>query len=171
MLIIETLGQNVVHDLRQEIFSHLQKVPIQFYDSNPIGRIMTRLTTDRDAVLDLLNSASITLLGQVATVLNTLAILDEATSSLDPRTEVHIREVATRAMANRTALVIAHRFSTIQEMDKIVVMHDGTIRECEDHKTLLAKRGLYWMLHQLQFHGEPGAAGRNEEVSPTLPGG
>jgi ATP-binding cassette, subfamily B, multidrug efflux pump len=93
-----------------------------------------------------------------------ILILDEATSSLDPRTEAHIREVARKAMANRTALVIAHRLSTIQAMDKIVVMHDGTIRESGDHKTLLAKRGLYWMLHQLQFHSEPRSAGRNEDV-------
>jgi ATP-binding cassette, subfamily B, multidrug efflux pump len=100
-----------------------------------------------------------------------ILILDEATSSLDPRTEVHVREVVRRTMANRTALVIAHRLSTIQAMDKIVVMHDGTIRESGDHKTLLAQRGLYWMLYQLQFHGESGVGKRNEEVSATLPGG
>jgi ATP-binding cassette, subfamily B, multidrug efflux pump len=100
-----------------------------------------------------------------------ILILDEATSSLDPRTEVHVREVVRRTMANRTALVIAHRLSTIQAMDKIVVMHDGTIRESGDHKTLLAQRGLYWMLYQLQFHGESGVGRRNEEVSATLPGG
>jgi len=100
-----------------------------------------------------------------------ILILDEATSSLDPQTEAHIREVATKAMANRTALVIAHRLSTIQAMDKIVVMHDGTIRESGDHKTLLEKRGMYWMLHQLQFQGEPGTVGRDEEVSAILRGG
>jgi ATP-binding cassette subfamily B multidrug efflux pump len=98
-----------------------------------------------------------------------ILILDEATSSLDPRTEVHIQKVATRTMANRTALVIAHRLSTIHAMDKIVVMHDGTIRESGDHKTLLAQRGLYWMLHQLQFHGESGSDGKDEEVSATVP--
>lgn len=100
-----------------------------------------------------------------------ILILDEATSSLDPRTEVHIRDAARKTMANRTALVIAHRLSTIQAMDKIVVMHDGTVRESGDHKTLLAQRGLYWMLHQLQFHSEPGTEGRNEEVSATVPDG
>ena len=73
MLIVETVGQDAVHDLRQEIFSHLQKVPIQFYDRNPVGKLMTRLTTDMDAILGLLNSASITLLGQVAMVFYTLA--------------------------------------------------------------------------------------------------
>ena len=101
-----------------------------------------------------------------------ILILDEATSSLDPRTEVHVREAARKTMANRTALVIAHRLSTIQAMDKIVVMHDGTVRESGDHKTLLAQRGLYWMLHQLQLHGQSGVeGGRNEEVSATVPDG
>jgi ATP-binding cassette, subfamily B, multidrug efflux pump len=100
-----------------------------------------------------------------------ILILDEATSSLDPRTEVHVREAARRTMANRTALVITHRLSMVQEMDKIVVMHDGTIRESGDHKTLLAQRGLYWMLYQLQIHGEPRAEGRNEDASATLPRG
>lgn len=100
-----------------------------------------------------------------------ILILDEATSSLDPRTEVHVREVAIRTMANRTALVIAHRLSTIQAMDKIVVIHDGTIRESGDHETLLAQRGLYWMLYQSQFCRERGAEGNNEEVSAALPGG
>ncbi len=98
-------------------------------------------------------------------------ILDEATSSLDPRTESHVREVARRAMANRTSLVIAHRLSTIQAMDKIIVMHDGMVRESGDHKTLLAQRGLYWMLYQLQFHDGPGTREKSEAVSATLPGG
>jgi ATP-binding cassette, subfamily B, multidrug efflux pump len=86
-----------------------------------------------------------------------ILVLDEATSSLDPQTEIHVREAAARAMAGRTALVIAHRLSTIQAVNKILVMHDGTIRESGDHKTLLAQRGLYWMLHQLQFHSKPDA--------------
>jgi ATP-binding cassette subfamily B protein len=94
-------------------------------------------------------------------------ILDEATSSLDLRTEGHIREVAGKTMANRTALVIAHRLSTIQAMDKIIVMHDGMVRETGDHQTLLAQRGLYWMLHQLQFHDGPGTRGTSDAVSAT----
>lgn len=58
-------------------------------------------------------------------------------------------------MAGRTALVIAHRLSTIQSVDRILVMHKGEIRESGDHKSLLALRGLYWMLHQMQFHEAP----------------
>lgn len=97
-----------------------------------------------------------------------ILILDEATSSLDPQTEIHVREAARRTMGNRTALVIAHRLSTIQAMDRIVVMHDGTVRESGDHKTLLAQRGLYWMLHRLQFHGDSDAGERSTEAAATL---
>jgi ATP-binding cassette, subfamily B, multidrug efflux pump len=86
-----------------------------------------------------------------------ILILDEATSSVDPQTEVLVREAAGKTMASRTALVIAHRLSTIQAMDKILVMHDGEIRESGDHKTLLARRGLYWTLYQLQLHNGPEA--------------
>lgn len=80
-----------------------------------------------------------------------ILIFDEATSSVDPGTETYVREAAGRVMADRTALVIAHRLLTVQAMDKILVMHGGSIRESGDHKTLLARRGLYWTLYQLQF--------------------
>jgi ATP-binding cassette subfamily B multidrug efflux pump len=57
-------------------------------------------------------------------------------------------------MAGRTSLVIAHRLSTIQSVDKIVVMQKGEIHEVGDHESLLAKRGLYWKLYQLQFYSQ-----------------
>jgi len=80
-----------------------------------------------------------------------ILILDEATSSVDTHTESQIRDATQKIMAGRTALVIAHRLSTIQSVDRILVMHKGEIRESGDHKSLLAQRGLYWMLHQIQF--------------------
>jgi ATP-binding cassette, subfamily B, multidrug efflux pump len=80
-----------------------------------------------------------------------ILILDEATSSIDTRTETQIRGAIGRIMKERTALVIAHRLSTIQAVDKILVMQKGEVREYGDHKTLLARRGLYWRLYQLQF--------------------
>ncbi|HEY6332699.1 MAG TPA: ABC transporter ATP-binding protein [Blastocatellia bacterium] len=79
-------------------------------------------------------------------------ILDEATSSIDTETEILIREAVERMMAGRTSLVIAHRLSTIQSVDKILVMHKGEIRESGTHQDLLALRGLYWRLYQLQFY-------------------
>jgi ATP-binding cassette, subfamily B, multidrug efflux pump len=80
-----------------------------------------------------------------------ILILDEATSSVDTHTESQIREATQKIMAGRTALVIAHRLSTIRSVDRILVMHKGELRESGDHKSLLARRGLYWMLHQIQF--------------------
>jgi len=79
-------------------------------------------------------------------------ILDEATSSIDTETELLIRDAVERLMEGRTSLVIAHRLSTIQSVDKIIVMHKGEIRETGRHQELLAERGLYWRLYQLQFY-------------------
>jgi len=79
-----------------------------------------------------------------------ILILDEATSSIDANTESHICKAIPRIMAGRTALVIAHRLSTIQAVDRILVMHQGEICESGDHRSLLARRGFYWRLHQLQ---------------------
>lgn len=79
-------------------------------------------------------------------------ILDEATSSIDTETELLIRDAVERLMEGRTSLVIAHRLSTIQSVDKIIVMHKGEIREVGTHQDLLAERGFYWRLYQLQFY-------------------
>lgn len=79
-------------------------------------------------------------------------ILDEATSSIDTETEILIRDAVERLMEGRTSLVVAHRLSTIQSVDKIIVMHKGEIREVGTHQNLLAERGLYWRLYQLQFY-------------------
>ncbi|MFY9573565.1 MAG: ABC transporter ATP-binding protein, partial [Blastocatellia bacterium] len=79
-------------------------------------------------------------------------ILDEATSSIDTETELLIRDAVERLMEGRTSLVIAHRLSTIQSVDKIIVMHKGEIRETGTHQDLLAQRGVYWRLYQLQFY-------------------
>jgi ATP-binding cassette subfamily B protein len=79
-------------------------------------------------------------------------VLDEATSSIDTETEFLIRDAVERLMAGRTSLVIAHRLSTIQSVDKIIVMHKGEVREVGRHQDLLALRGFYWRLYQLQFY-------------------
>ena len=83
-----------------------------------------------------------------------ILILDEATSSIDTETELLIRDAVERLMEGRTSLVIAHRLSTIQSVDKIIVMHKGEIRETGTHQDLLAQRGLYWRLYQLQFYSD-----------------
>jgi ATP-binding cassette subfamily B multidrug efflux pump len=80
-----------------------------------------------------------------------LLILDEATSSIDTETEQLIQQAIERVMRNRTSIVVAHRLSTIQRADQIIVLHHGEIREHGTHQELLAKRGLYWMLYKLQY--------------------
>jgi ATP-binding cassette, subfamily B, multidrug efflux pump len=78
-------------------------------------------------------------------------ILDEATSSVDTKTELLIREALGRLLSGRTALVIAHRLSTIQHADRILVFHKGRLREQGAHQELLAQRGIYYRLYQLQY--------------------
>lgn len=80
-----------------------------------------------------------------------LLILDEATSSIDTETEQLIQRAIERVMRDRTSIVVAHRLSTIQNADRIIVLHHGEIREQGTHQELLAKRGLYWKLYKLQY--------------------
>jgi len=80
-----------------------------------------------------------------------ILILDEATSSVDTETEFRVREALTRMVEGRTSIIIAHRLSTIQRANKIVVMHKGQVREIGSHQQLLAQRGIYWKLYQLQY--------------------
>jgi ATP-binding cassette subfamily B protein len=80
-----------------------------------------------------------------------ILVLDEATSSVDTDTEFRVREALARMVEGRTSLIIAHRLSTVQSAGNIVVMHKGKLREMGTHQELLAKRGLYWKLYQLQY--------------------
>ena len=80
-----------------------------------------------------------------------ILILDEATSSVDTDTELRVRLALSRMITGRTSVLIAHRLSTIQRADTILVMHKGQLRERGTHQELLAQRGLYWKLYQLQY--------------------
>ena len=80
-----------------------------------------------------------------------ILILDEATSSVDTDTELRIRGALERMVEGRTSVLIAHRLSTVQRADVILVMHKGQLREMGSHQQLLAHRGLYWKLYQLQY--------------------
>jgi ATP-binding cassette subfamily B multidrug efflux pump len=88
-------------------------------------------------------------------------ILDEATSSVDTKTELMIREALDRLLKNRTAVVIAHRLSTIQHADRILVFHKGRLREQGSHQELLVLRGIYYRLYQLQY--------KEQELVASLP--
>jgi ATP-binding cassette, subfamily B, multidrug efflux pump len=91
-----------------------------------------------------------------------ILILDEATSSVDTDTELRIRGALERMVENRTSVLIAHRLSTVQRADTILVMHKGQLREMGSHQELLAGRGLYWKLYQLQY--------KDQEVGAALSG-
>ncbi len=91
----------------------------------------------------------------------TILILDEATSSIDTETEQLIQQAVERVMESRTSMVVAHRLSTIQKCDRIMVFHHGELRESGSHNELLTERGLYWKLFQLQY----------SDRNPQLPDG
>jgi ATP-binding cassette subfamily B protein len=80
-----------------------------------------------------------------------ILILDEATSSVDTDTELRIRGALERMVEGRTSVLIAHRLSTVQRADTILVMHKGQLREMGSHQQLLTQRGIYWKLYQLQY--------------------
>jgi ATP-binding cassette subfamily B protein len=93
-----------------------------------------------------------------------ILILDEATSSVDTDTELRIRGALERMVEGRTSVLIAHRLSTIQRAETILVMHKAQLREKGTHQELLAQRGLYWKLYQLQYKDQELGAGA------TVPG-
>ncbi len=93
-----------------------------------------------------------------------ILILDEATSSVDTETEMRVRAALDHLVEGRTSIVIAHRLSTIQRADRIVVMHKGQLREIGTHQELLAARGIYWRLYQLQYKDQEAAPARLGET-------
>ncbi len=96
-----------------------------------------------------------------------ILILDEATSSVDTDTELKVRSALDRMVTGRTSVLIAHRLSTVQRADVILVMHKGQLREQGPHQQLLGERGLYWKLYQLQYRDqETGVSG--EAFAPKL---
>jgi len=91
-----------------------------------------------------------------------ILILDEATSSVDTDTELRIRGALERMVEGRTSVLIAHRLSTVQRADTILVMHKGQLREMGSHQQLLAQRGLYWKLYQLQYKDQEQGVGSRQ---------
>jgi ATP-binding cassette subfamily B protein len=98
-----------------------------------------------------------------------ILVLDEATSSVDTETEILIRDALHVLMSGRTTIAIAHRLSTIQDMDKILVLHKGRLRETGTHQELLAQRGIYFKLYQLQYKDQEAGETRDLKVAPTGP--
>jgi ATP-binding cassette subfamily B protein len=100
-----------------------------------------------------------------------LLMLDEATSSVDPQTENLLQAGVQRMLAGRTCLVIAHRLTTVQDVDRIAVLHHGRVRELGTHRELLARGGIYSRLHELHFRSGrvPARGGTSESADRPLP--
>jgi ATP-binding cassette, subfamily B, multidrug efflux pump len=98
-----------------------------------------------------------------------ILILDEATSSVDTETEFRVRDALSRMVEGRTSLIIAHRLSTVQRADKIIVMHKGLVREMGTHQQLLAQRGIYFKLYQLQYKDQELAVSLANELRQAEP--
>jgi ATP-binding cassette, subfamily B, multidrug efflux pump len=96
-----------------------------------------------------------------------ILILDEATSSVDTETEFRVRDALNRMVEGRTSVVIAHRLSTVQRADRIIVMHKGQVREMGTHQELLAQRGIYYKLYQLQYKDQEVAVGSRPQVTAS----
>ena len=97
-----------------------------------------------------------------------ILILDEATSSVDTETEFKVRDALGRMVEGRTSLIIAHRLSTIQRADKIIVMHKGQVREMGTHQELLANRGIYYKLYQLQYKDQETMVAGSQQPQSTV---
>ncbi|MFZ1917893.1 MAG: ABC transporter ATP-binding protein [Terriglobales bacterium] len=97
-----------------------------------------------------------------------ILILDEATSSVDTETEFRVRDALNRMVEGRTSLIIAHRLSTIQRADKIIVMHKGQVREMGTHQRLLAQRGIYYKLYQLQYKDQESSVNSSQASQSTV---
>ncbi|MBO8141367.1 MAG: ABC transporter ATP-binding protein [Firmicutes bacterium] len=105
-----------------------------------------------------------------------ILVLDEATANIDTETEHLIQDALKRVMRGRTTVIIAHRLSTVQHCDKIIVLHKGRIRESGTHRELLEARGLYYRLYQLQYKdqnvsGSVSEAARGSVPAPPMPEG
>jgi ATP-binding cassette subfamily B multidrug efflux pump len=104
-----------------------------------------------------------------------ILVLDEATSSVDTETEFRVRDALARMVEGRTSIIIAHRLSTVQRADKIIVMHKGQVREMGTHQQLLGLRGIYYKLYQLQYKdqelGISSPSGLSDSLRPEVTAG
>jgi ATP-binding cassette subfamily B protein len=148
------LGNDSIHDeaLRQaardvNVLDFIEGLPRQF--DEPVRERGNSLSTGQKQLINFARALAYN---------PRILILDEATSSVDTDTELRIRGALERMVEGRTSVLIAHRLSTVQRADTILVMHKGQLREMGSHQELLARRGLYWKLYQLQYKDQETSA-------------
>ena len=125
-ILMNNMAQSILKKIREEMFEHMQKLPIKYFDEHTHGEIMSYYTND----------------------------IDEATSSIDTRTEKIVQDGMDKLMKDRTVFVIAHRLSTIQNAKAIMVLEEGRIIERGTHKDLLEQKGRYYELYTGKFELE-----------------
>ena len=155
VLFRDTIGSNIRYGRLDATDEELERAA----DVSESDEFITRLPEGYDTVLaeggSNLSQGQRQLLSIARAVLADpkILILDEATSSVDTRTEMHIQQAMVALMKNRTSLIIAHRLSTIRDADIIIVMQDGRVMESGNHDELLEQKGVYYNLYQNQFAG------------------
>ncbi len=141
------LGDSEISD--EKVKEALQKVNLYDFVRNQEGGIYSEVK-ERGATLSTGQKQLLSFARALAFDPHVL-VLDEATSSVDTATEQMIQAALEKLLENRTAIIIAHRLSTIEKADKIIVLHNGRLREMGKHDELLAKKGIYYRLYQMQF--------------------
>lgn len=155
MLFSDTIGYNIRYGRLDADMAHIENAAKASNAHIFIERLPQGYKTQLSESGANLSGGQRQLLSIARTVLADprILILDEATSSVDTRTELHIQEAMMKLMENRTSLIIAHRLSTIRNADKIVVVDDGVVAEEGNHEELLARKGRYYRLYQTQYEG------------------
>jgi len=150
-----TIGDNIRYGRADATDEELRKAAEKAYAAEFIERLPDKYDTKLSEGGSNLSQGQRQLLSIARAVLADpkILILDEATSSVDTRTEMHIQSAMVALMKNRTSLIIAHRLSTIRDADKIVVIDHGRVAEAGSHDTLIAQHGRYYDLYQTQFAG------------------
>ncbi len=147
------LGENAISAAQVEAAARLVGAD-RFIDKLPLGYAAP--VSERGSTLSV-GQRQLLSLARVLAFDPAILVLDEATSSIDTETELQVQAALHRVLEGRTALVVAHRLSTIQDCDRILVLHRGRLRESGTHSDLLRQRGLYARLYELQFRDEAAA--------------
>ncbi len=166
-LVMTGISNDVGYNLRKDISVKINKIPLKYFESRPCGDVISRITNDVDTLQQGINQRITQLITSVTTIVGVLImmlttarailadkkilILDEATSSVDTRTEIEIQKAMDNLMKGRTSFVIVHRLSTIRDADLILVMNNGDIIEQGTHDELMARGGFYAQLYNSQF--------------------
>ena len=133
------VGQRAMYDLRVQLFGHLQSLSLSFFDRNPVGRLMTRITNDIDALTDMVTQGVVSIFGDFHMLVGIAVVL----LFLDWR--LALLTYAT------LPIIVAHRISTVKDADEILVLDEGRVAERGTHRDLLERNGIYAQMYRRQL--------------------